>query len=420
VLGRDITLIQPPRPGWVQKFVKAAEAIHPAPTQDILFIANQLRARGYDAGILNADLYNEDVFIQVLKTLSGYCRMFAFFVRFYRISSAHRAVAALEQSFNEKGLRTFILGFLPPDFRSQPLSGVFDNVILSPSWDQELESLLNKNHIEKKQPLPMIADLHDFEELVGIPGEKTACIIAPSLLCPHKCTFCEHQILKHYAGNLTQPRKIEEVLGELKVCFERGAQAAVFLEGNFLSYPNWTRNFASGLRDCFHRIPFAINTRLTDINKAENDGTLFELVQAGLVSVCSGLESADDTILSRANKNATVVQYLKADGILKKFGVKRFYNFIVGLPGETEQTIRKTWDFIKELQPDGLQVSAATPFPGTPMHNLARQAGWIISDDPEQYYYYGSCVMDQPNLSGKRVLEFQKEIYSSFKAIQHA
>ncbi|RLF91436.1 hypothetical protein DRN52_09000 [Thermococci archaeon] len=70
---------------------------------------------------------------------------------------------------------------------------------------------------------------------------------------------------------------------------------------------------------------------------------------------------------------------------VKKAGLLLHADFIIGLPGETKETVKQTFQFIKEIKPDILQVSVATPFPGTEFYEWCRKNGYLVTDDPNEY-----------------------------------
>ena len=69
----------------------------------------------------------------------------------------------------------------------------------------------------------------------------------------------------------------------------------------------------------------------------------------------------------------------------KRAGLLVLGDFIIGLPGETRETIKCTRGLIKEVRPELLQVSVASPFPGTEFYEWARANGYLVTDDPNEY-----------------------------------
>ena len=82
----------------------------------------------------------------------------------------------------------------------------------------------------------------------------------------------------------------------------------------------------------------------------------------------SGFESGDDQILKNIKKGATVEMARTFAKNCRKLGIRVHGDFIIGLPGETQETIQKTIDFAKELDSETIQVSIAHAYPGTELH----------------------------------------------------
>jgi uncharacterized radical SAM superfamily protein len=409
----DILIVQPPRPSWALEFVNASQAPRASPAQDAQYIANLLRQRGFRPEVFNADLLDERSFHSELLCRAASARLVAFLTRAYRLPAAQRASRFLHNHFN-KQLKSMVFGFLPKDFGSDSAHFDFDYFVLGPGWLRSIKSVLLELGVVAGPPRSPQPELGVYEELTGVSGSSTV-VLGPSLVCSHRCHFCEHQILKGFAetNEAQKPRLLGEVLNELNLGRKAEVCSAVFLESNFLSFPHWTREFAIRVKNAFPGFKFAINSRLKDFIQAKNDGNLERLVDSGLVSVCCGVESGNNDLLARVAKQSTVEDYIEADEILRDYGLKRFYNVILGLPGETIHTVEQTLDLMRRLTPDGLQVSIATPFPGTPLYNQAKRAGWITSKELERYYYYGSVVF-QAGLKEAQLLEYQKIFFNEF------
>ena len=88
--------------------------------------------------------------------------------------------------------------------------------------------------------------------------------------------------------------------------------------------------------------------------------------------------------------------------------------FMLGLPGETKETIRQSIDFAKELAPDTIQVSVATPYPGTELYRQALDNGWtsesgLVSKDGVQV-----CALSYNGLSSQEILDSVDTFYKRF------
>ena len=411
----DILIAHPPRPSRALEFLRQNGPILHSPTQELALIANALRRQGYDAEILDGDLLSEDEFSKKIGSSLDRAKIVVFFCRAYRLPNAQRAAVWLRRNSTAHNVATVALGYLGDDSLTRRFTGSFDELILGPDWIRGLGTILKRQGVAPGAALCPIIDLGEFEDLTGVPG-PCACIAAPSFGCSHSCTFCEHQILKGFSrtADWLAPRPLGETMAEIDAAWDAGARSDVFLESNFMTYPDWIAEFASAIRKRHPSIRFGIHTRLTDFLDRRGQDLLAKLIDAGLHSVCCGLESGNDQTLKRIRKDATVAEYVKADEILRRSGARRFYSIVLGFPGESAATIRATWNLMRRLNPDGLQTSIATPLPGTPLFAEVKRLDLLATEDLEQYYYYGSAVIDLPGLPRSELLDCQTRIHHEF------
>jgi radical SAM superfamily enzyme YgiQ (UPF0313 family) len=99
--------------------------------------------------------------------------------------------------------------------------------------------------------------------------------------------------------------------------------------------------------------------------------------EAGCRLLIVGYESGDPQILKNIKKGATIDMAERFTANCKKLGLVIHGDFIVGLPGETRESIRKTIDFAKRLDNETIQVSIAHPYPGTEFYDYAKKNNLI-------------------------------------------
>ncbi|MDI6783801.1 MAG: radical SAM protein, partial [bacterium] len=92
----------------------------------------------------------------------------------------------------------------------------------------------------------------------------------------------------------------------------------------------------------------------------------------------------------------------------KQAGIMAFAYFIIGLPGETWETIRETISFAKNLNPDYVNFHIATPFPGTELYQIAKENQWLITDDWSEFEEQGSAVLRTEHLTAPDLVKAQK------------
>jgi radical SAM superfamily enzyme YgiQ (UPF0313 family) len=110
-----------------------------------------------------------------------------------------------------------------------------------------------------------------------------------------------------------------------------------------------------------------------------------EMKKANCRFLIVGFESADDGILKNIKRGFTVEKAREFARNVKRAGLLLYADFIIGLPGETKETIEKTRRFIKEVKPEQLQVSVVTPFPGTELYEWLKKNGYLLTEDPNEY-----------------------------------
>src|SRR5919201_2631464 len=102
----------------------------------------------------------------------------------------------------------------------------------------------------------------------------------------------------------------------------------------------------------------------------------------GLRLLLVGYESGDDEILHNIKKGLRTDIARRFTEDCRKLGIVIHGTFILGLPGETRETIEKTIQFAIDINPHTIQVSLAAPYPGTHLYRQAMENGWLPENDP--------------------------------------
>ena len=190
--------------------------------------------------------------------------------------------------------------------------------------------------------------------------------------CPHQCTFCSWP--ETFTGRKYRVRSAESIVDELEYIKKELSQVReVFVEDDtFTIDKKVVRATCDEIRRRNLNIVWSCNVR------AEFDyETMREMRQAGCRLIIVGFESGNDEILRNIKKGITAERMRKFNREAKKAGLIVQGDFIIGLPGETQETVKQTLNFIGELRPGILQVSVATPIPGTEFHRWASEHNFI-------------------------------------------
>jgi radical SAM superfamily enzyme YgiQ (UPF0313 family) len=135
----------------------------------------------------------------------------------------------------------------------------------------------------------------------------------------------------------------------------------------------------------------------------------------GLRILLVGYESGNQQILHNIKKGLRVDVARRFSKDCHELGILVHGTFILGLPGETRETIQETLDFAKEVNPRTLQVSLAAPYPGTFLYNQAKENGWFASDidllteDGTQI-----APLDYPDLGHAEIFDSVESFYKKF------
>ncbi len=108
--------------------------------------------------------------------------------------------------------------------------------------------------------------------------------------------------------------------------------------------------------------------------------TLKVLKDHGLRLLLVGYESGNQAILNNVRKGVRLDVAHRFTRDARDLGIKIHGTFILGLPGETRQTIEETIRYACEIDPDTIQVSLAAPYPGTELYRQAHERGWLVRD----------------------------------------
>ena len=129
-----------------------------------------------------------------------------------------------------------------------------------------------------------------------------------------------------------------------------------------------------------------------------------------------GYESGSNQILNNIKKGVTVEQLKQCTQDARRAGILVHGDFIIGLPGETKENIAMTRKLIDEVKPDLLQVSVASPFPGTEFYEWAKMNGYLITDNPNEYLDeqgHQKAIIAYPELSNEEMVKAVDEMLKS-------
>ena len=235
--------------------------------------------------------------------------------------------------------------------------------------------------------------------------------------CPYRCTFCSQSVM----AEKWRARSAESVVKEWRHLIEDlGAQEIGVLDDS----ANINRKRLHELCDAI------INAKLNHVpwilingiraNLADED-LLRHMKEAGLLRLAFGVETGDEDILESIDKRVTHDQIREAFKNAKKVGLETVGFFIIGLPGDTEETMEKTIKFACELDPLVANFSMMTPYPGTKVWEQVHRNGgrMLVSDWQDYVFFEGKARFEMGETTAMVQEKKWKEAYRRFYLRPH-
>ena len=232
--------------------------------------------------------------------------------------------------------------------------------------------------------------------------------LIPSRGCPFRCSFCR---AGQVWGRNVRLRSVENVIKEIEqIIRDYGITNLVFMTDSFTFSRDWVLQFCQSLQSLPEPVQWICNSRVDAVDPE----MLAAMKQSGCMMISYGIESPHPHILKNANKNIRVDDIIKAIKDTRKAGILSFGYYVLGLPGETEDTIRQTIRFAKKLRTDFVNFHIATPFPGTELYQYAREHSLLVTNDWDAFEEEGSAVISYPDLPADRLMYWQKKAMRAF------
>jgi hopanoid biosynthesis associated radical SAM protein HpnJ len=225
--------------------------------------------------------------------------------------------------------------------------------------------------------------------------------------CPSKCIYCLWP--QTFSGRKMRTRSPENVYQEVKWIIENipGIKEISFDDDTFTADREHARAVAEKIKPL--GISWTINARANCDYE-----TLRVMRDGGLRHVVVGFESGNEQILKNIKKGVTKAQAIEFTRNCKKLGLSVHGAFVMGLPGETRETIRETIEFARCLDLNSIQASLASPYPGTEFYELCKKEGWISSESFIDDTGHQTCVINYPHLSSKEIFNAVEDLYNKF------
>jgi len=229
--------------------------------------------------------------------------------------------------------------------------------------------------------------------------------------CPYRCTFCSQSIMPIK----WRSRSPESVLAEWRHLVEDlGAQEIGVLDDSANIRVKRMEEFGRMLIDNeLNHVPWIFVNGIR-ANLASKE-LLALLKEAGLKRVAFGVETGDEAILKTIDKKVDHDTIRAAFKSAKEVGLETIAFMIIGLPGETRETMQRTIDFAIELDPLIANFSMMTPYPGTKVYEIVKRQGRFLINDWEDYVFFEQKARyEMGDMTAELVEEMYRKAYRQF------
>ncbi|MBB2200433.1 hopanoid biosynthesis associated radical SAM protein HpnJ [Gluconacetobacter tumulisoli] len=227
--------------------------------------------------------------------------------------------------------------------------------------------------------------------------------------CKSRCTFCLWP--QTVGGHNYRTRSPEHVAAEIRLARQYFPQVKEFFFDDDTFTDDLPRAEAIARELGKMGVTWSCNAKANVPRK-----TLEVLKDNGLRLLLVGYESGNQQILHNIKKGMRVEVAREFTKNCHELGIKIHGTFILGLPGETKETIQETIKFATEINPHTLQVSLAAPYPGTFLHKQATENGWLDEGNAELIDENGVQIapLHYPHLSHTEIFGSVEEFYRKF------
>jgi len=265
-------------------------------------------------------------------------------------------------------------------------------------WRRGLEIVRNvdRNFIPNLDDLPL-----PMHHLLPLDKYRTAVLdgsyqfIVTSRGCTAGCVYCIKHVSYQAGLRLRSP---ENVVAEIEMLVKLGVKNIHMYADLFTANRDQVMGICKLIIDRGIKIGFTANSRVDYVDKE----MLQMMAKAGCTVLSWGIESANEEILKKARKGTVPERARQSVTWAKEAGIRNLGYFIVGLPGETRETIQETIDFSKTLPLDLAIFHIAAPYPGTPFFFMVMENNWFKPGTRwEQVDMDQSTVLQYSNLSAE-------------------
>lgn len=229
--------------------------------------------------------------------------------------------------------------------------------------------------------------------------------ISTSRGCPANCEFCAIRCL---FGDKYRARSSANVLKEIQHLMEvYGIRELHFEDDNLTANKKRAMAIFQGIID--QKWDLTLNSPSGLAVFAMDEELIIKMREAGYYSISLAIESGSPEVLGLMQKKVDLDKARRLIGFARSLGMKTKAFFILGYPGETKETMRRTVDYAGNLGADWVLFFPATPLPGTAMDRRVRDNGWLANQNMDYRYYFFKPNIKTPEFDPDFVLKLKED-----------
>jgi radical SAM superfamily enzyme YgiQ (UPF0313 family) len=225
--------------------------------------------------------------------------------------------------------------------------------------------------------------------------------------CPYSCTYCFEGVVW---GKSVRFRSAESIYKELVYLAEHNVRNVLFLADLFTYNRKGVMELCDLIISRGLKVRWTCNSRVDTIDEE----MIVKMKQAGCWLIAFGIESGSQKVLDNVKKDAQVADAVRTINLCHKHGIKTWGYFIIGLPGETKETVRETIDLAKSIPLDIALFHVAMPYAGTEFYFQAVANGWLNTYDWKHFDMNDSAVVGYDDFGAEEILKATKQAFREF------
>lgn len=225
--------------------------------------------------------------------------------------------------------------------------------------------------------------------------------------CPMQCSFCASAALHGSKLRLRSPKNVVDEMEHLVK--EHNVKTIAFMDDTFTLRRKRVLEICEEIRKRDLDVLWGCTARVDTLS----EDVIRKMREAGCIAMFMGVESADQQVLDEVNKNTSIARIRSAFELSKKEKMRTIASVVLGMPGDTKESIKRTVKFVKELNPSYAVFSLATPYPGTRFYQQTLEKNLIKVKDWSKYTLI-SPILETMECSLEELKKMQNTAFRKF------